>query len=411
MGIELEGLLAEAGAELPRAVDLRRELHANPELGLALPETAATVAEALAPLGLPIRRGERSSSLVATLEGARPGPRIVLRADMDALPMPEDSGLPFASRNDGRMHACGHDAHTAMLIGAAQLLHRRRAELEGTVDLLFQAGEEGHFGARVALEEGLFDPPHEPEAAFAIHVDPRIPVGLVCSRPGPLLAAADVWSLTLTGKGGHASMPHDTRDPIPVACEIVQALQSHVARRVDAFDPVVLSTTRIEAGTTNNVIPEEARVLGTLRTFSAKARERSQAAIERIARGVAAAHELEVQVTIAEGYPVTSNDEGFTAFTAGVARELLGGRGYVEMPSPAMGAEDFSYLLERWPGTMVFLGVRPEPPAKPAPCHSNRMVLNEQGMTTGIALHAAVALRYLEHRHRGDRPRREAVAG
>jgi len=401
MGIDLKGLLEEARSELGRAVEVRRSLHENPELGLDLPDTTATVEASLAGLELPIRRGARASSFVATLEGGRPGPRLLLRADMDALPMPEDTGLPFASRHPNRMHACGHDAHSAMLVGAAHLLHRHRDRLEGTVDLLFQAGEEGHFGARVALDEGLFEAPHEPEAAFAIHIDPRVPSGLVCSRPGPLLAAADVWHLTLRGKGGHASMPHDTLDPIPVACEIVQALQSHVARRVDAFDPVVLSTTKIEAGTTTNVVPESARVLGTLRTFSARARERSQAAIERIARGVAAAHEVEVEVGIEPGYPVTTNDEGFTRFTSGVVHELLGGRGWVEMPAPAMGAEDFSYLLERWPGTMVFLGVRPDGEGRPAPCHSNRMQLDEAGMVTGIALHAGVALRYLEHRATG----------
>jgi hippurate hydrolase len=392
---ELGALLAEARELLPDAVALRRRIHERPELGLALPETRAAVLEAIADLGLDVRESVETSGIVATLEGGRPGPTLLLRADMDALPMPEDTGLPYASQVEGRMHACGHDAHTAMLAGAARMLAARRASLPGKVRLLFQPGEEGHFGAKVMLEEGLFEGEGAVDAAFAIHVDPRVPVGRVASRPGPLLASADVWGIELIGRGGHASMPHDTLDPVPVACEIVLALQSLVTRRIDAFDPVVLSATKIETGTTNNVIPERATITGTLRSTSERARKRAQEGLRRVAQGVAAAHELEARVRIEAGYPVTVNDADFARFTEQVTVDLLGDHAFIEMPAPVMGAEDFSYFLERVPGALVFLGVRPPGEGRPAPCHSNRMQIHEEGMAAGIALHTAIALRWL----------------
>ena len=394
--MSLADLLPEAAELLPDAVALRRRLHQNPELGLQLPETTAAVLESLDGLDLEIAQGPSTSGLVATLRGAKPGPAIVLRGDMDALPMPEDTGLPFASKHAGRMHACGHDAHTAMLVGAARLLAGRRSELAGSVRFLFQPGEEGHFGALRMLKDGLLDGDPQPSACFAIHIAPQIPCGVVSSRPGAVLAAADVFRIELRGRGGHASMPHQTLDPVPVACELVQALQTFVTRRIDAFDPVVLTVASIEAGTTNNVIPETAVISGTLRSVSERARELAQQGIERVAAGVAAAHELEADVRVERGYPVTVNDADFSAVTRQVAVELLGEGGYHEMPNPMMGAEDFSYLLQRYPGALVFLGVKPSGEGPPAPCHSNRMLLNENGMTPGIALYSAIALRTLK---------------
>jgi hippurate hydrolase len=209
------------------------------------------------------------------------------------------------------------------------------------------------------------------------------------------MAAGDFFQIQLKGKGGHASVPHDAVDPIPVACEIVQALQTLVTRRIDVFDPVVLTVTQIEAGTTVNVIPESARLVGTLRSTSEPARESAQEGIRRVAAQVAAAHQVESDVVIVNGYPVTVNDAKFSEFARGVATDLLGEDGYVEMPSPMMYAEDFSFVLQKLPGAMVQLGVRPTE-GEPAPVHSNRMLLNEEGMQAGIALNAAVALRYLE---------------
>src|SRR5690554_2403646 len=246
----LDGLLDEARTLLPEMIALRRRIHENPELGLVLPDTQKAVLEALAPLELEVATGGRTSAVVATLRGGRAadaGPTLLLRADMDALPMPEHTGLPYASRHEGRMHACGHDAHVAMLVGAAWLLARRRAELPGIVKLLFQPGEEGFAGARILIEEGLLEAAPRVEAAFAIHVDSSLPSGRLALRPGPIMAAADVISIELEGRGGHASMPHLALDPIPAACELVLALQSFVTRRIDVFDPVVITVTRIQA--------------------------------------------------------------------------------------------------------------------------------------------------------------------
>jgi hippurate hydrolase len=390
-------LLAEARAELPQVIALRRRIHENPELGLVLPETQKAVLEALAPLDLEVETGGSTSAVVATLRGGRAGSgrTLLLRADMDALPMQEHTGLPFASRHEGRMHACGHDAHVAMLAGAARLLARRRDAISGTVKLLFQPGEEGHGGARILVQEGLLDAEPRAEAAFAIHVDSTLAPGRVALRPGPILAAGDVLSIDLEGRGGHASMPHDAVDPIPVACELVMALQSLVTRRIDAFDPVVISVTRIQSGTTTNVIPPSAHLLGTIRSVSERARERAHEGVRRVAAGVAAAHGVEVKVHVIPGYPVTVNDPGFASFARDVVGDLLGPRGVVDMPAPIMGAEDFSYVLQRVPGALVFLGVRP-PGDRVEPIHSSRMVLDEEALANGVALHAALALRFLE---------------
>ena len=394
MSAESAKLLDDARAELPRAVALRRRIHENPELGLDLPETTAALLDSLADLGLELAHSSKTSGVVARLRGARSGPAVLLRADMDALPMPENTGLPFASRVSGRMHACGHDAHTAMLAGAARVLARHRSELAGDVLFLFQPGEEGFAGARIMLGESLFDP-REVKRAFALHVDPRVPVGRLASRAGALLASADSFSISVTGRGGHASMPHDALDPIPVACEIVQAVQSFVTRRIDAFDPAVISVTKIDAGTTGNVIPESADMLGTIRATSPKARERAHAGLRQVAEGVCAAHGAKANVSIVEGYPVTVNDAAQSEFARAVVADLLGDGAYLALPAPLMGAEDFSFVLEKIPGAMLFLGVRPDDPSLRAPCHSNRMVLNEAGMAHGIAVHAALALRAL----------------
>jgi hippurate hydrolase len=398
--LEPGDLLAEAGAMLDDVVALRRDLHMRPELNLDLPHTQARVLDALDGLPLRITTGQRQSSIVADLDGDRPGPTVLLRGDMDALPMPEDTGLDFASQVDGAMHACGHDAHTAMLAGAARLLAARQGDLVGRVRFMFQPGEEGAGGAAVALREGVLDATDggEPVSwAFAIHQSPSMPSGMVATKGGPLLASADELHVTVRGRGGHASMPHYANDPIPVACEVVQALQTWVTRRVDVFDPAVLTVGRIAAGTTTNVIPESARIDGTIRTVSARVRDEAQAAVQRIATHVAAAHDMVAEVEIVQGYPVTVNDEGAADEVLATSRWLVGEKLTAPMPTPVMGAEDFSYVVERVPGAMAFLGTRPPgvAPAEAAPNHSNRMVLDEAAMATGVALYAAVALRRL----------------
>lgn len=390
MSIDPE-LRAQAVDLLDDAVALRRRIHEHPELGLENPRTRDAILESIGDLDLELAHSEKTTGVVATLRGGKPGRTILLRADTDALPMPEDTGLSFASKEEGRMHACGHDAHVAMLASGARLLAGRRDDLAGTVKIMFQPGEEGLGGAKIMLEEGLIG---EVDAAFAIHVDPTVPAGAIASRPGALLAAADAFVVDVVGKGGHASMPHHAVDPIPVACEIVQALQSLVTRRVDVFDPAVLSVTKVQAGTAFNVVPELAQVMGTIRTVSQRTRDRMREGLHRVVEGVCAAHETKGEVRLFPGYPVTENDADFVDFTRGVAHELVGEERWIEMKAPIMGAEDFSYVLDEVPGAMVFLGVRPDDrPA--APIHSNRMVVNEQAMATGIALHAAMALSYL----------------
>ena len=388
-------VFASANQILPGVIDLRRKINANPELGNQLPETTAAVLNELSDLGLEIRASKETTSLIATLKGEGDGPRILLRGDMDALPMPEDNDLSFASRNANKMHACGHDAHTAMLVGAARLLHENKEHVNGTVDFFFQTGEEGYYGAKVVLDEGMFEAPYSPDAIFALHITPLMDSGKFTGRPGPILAAADTWKIKVTGKGGHASMPHDALDPIPVACEIVQALQHMVVSRINAFNPVVLTTTKIEAGTTSNVIPESVDMLGTLRSTSERSRAKAHEGIKRIATQIAMAHEMEAEVELSLGYPVTVNQPDFVDFARGTLEQLFGEGAYIPMKTPMMGAEDFSYLLERWPGAMFFLGVKPDDPSLAAPCHSNRMILNEESMAYGIAAHAAIAMNYL----------------
>ena len=395
MGLPRKELFEEAARLLPDAVTLRRRLHTHPELGLDLPETKLAVLDALHGLDLEIAECTTTSGIVATLRGGTPGPTLLLRGDMDALPMPEDTDLEFKSKVAGAMHACGHDSHVAMLAGAARLLEARRDQLAGTVKFMFQPGEEGHHGAKYMIEEGLLLDDPRVDAAFALHIFPLIPVGVVASRPGPMLASADQFEVEVLGKGGHASMPHHAVDPIPVACEIVSALQTLVTRRVDAFNPAVLTVAKIESGTTWNVIPESAVLGGTIRAVSESARKIVHEGLERVAKGIALAHGLEAKVDLRLGYPVTVNHDEFTHFALNTARELLGPEHVLESPNPAMGAEDWSYVLQEVPGTMAFLGVQPDIP-DPAPCHSNRMVLDEDGMQHGIALHAAIALQYLD---------------
>lgn len=386
-------LLEEARSLLPETVELRRDLHRHPELGTDLPRTQARVLEAIADLGLEVRTGDALTSVVATLDTGRPGGTLLLRGDMDALPMPEDTGLDFASEVEGAMHACGHDAHTAMLASAARMLVERSDQLTGTVVFMFQPGEEGFAGARTMLDEGLLDD-HAVTRAFAIHQSPNFPSGMIATRPGPLMASADEFSVTVTGRGGHASMPHHANDPVPVACSMVGAFQTLVTRRVDAFDPAVVTVGSIRAGTANNVIPEIARLSGTIRTTSERTRALVREEMERLATNLAAAHDMEASFTLHPGYPVTVNDADAATWIRSVATGLVGERRAALMPHPVMGAEDWSYVLQHVPGAMAFLGTCPpgEDPRRVAPNHSNRMVIDEDAMAVGTAMYAAVAL-------------------
>jgi amidohydrolase len=392
-------LLAAARADADRTVDLRRRLHRQPEIGLHLPATQATVLEAFADLPIEVTTGTSTSSVVGVLRGARPGPTYLLRGDMDALPVHEDTGLPFASEVAGAMHACGHDTHVAMLLGAARLLAERRDALVGQVVFMVQPGEEGYHGARFMLDEGLLDvvPEAPVSGAFALHVSTMWRSGTINVRPGPMMAAADQFTITVHGRGGHASTPHLSADPVPVAAEIILALQSMVTRRADVFDPAVVTVGHLEAGTTDNVIPSTALVHGTIRTLSAERRADIVASVQRVAEHVAAAHDLRGEFVRVEGYPVTVNDAGVAAQVTTTAAALLGEQASAVMPVPLMGAEDFSYVLERVPGAMAFLGACP-PELDPATApgnHSNLVRFDEDALPNGVAMYAQMALQAL----------------
>jgi amidohydrolase len=391
------GLHAQARSVQPRTVALRRALHRRPELGLDLPRTRDAVVAALADLPVQVHLGRSVSSVVAVLEGTRPGPTVLLRGDMDALPLSEDTGLPFASEVDGHMHACGHDTHVAMLASAARVLADRRDQLAGRVVFMFQPGEEGFHGARYMIEEGLLDrsgPGGRPDAAYALHISATLPAGEVHVRPGPLMAAADTIRVTVTGRGGHASAPHDALDPVPAAAAMVGALQTAVTRRVDTHQPVVLTIAHITAGTTNNVIPETAFMEGTLRTLSESVRTTVHEEIRRVCRHTALAYGCTATVEIDPGYPVTVNDDDAAARVGALAGTVLGRGRVATMPTPIMGAEDFSYVLGEVPGALAFLGGCPSTvdPAAAAPNHSNRVVFDENAMTAGVAVYAGLAL-------------------
>lgn len=390
---------AIGAAELPDIVALRRAIHADPEIGLHCTRTTEKLKAALAGLPLEIHDSASTSGFVAILRGgADNGRTVLLRGDMDALPMTEETGLPFASRVAGAMHACGHDAHSAMLVGAAKALSARQEDLAGTVVFMFQPGEEGHHGARFMIEDGLLDIA-KPEAAFALHISPNAPAGVLVGRPGPLLASTDTVHAVIKGKGGHAAMPHEAIDPIPVACAVVTALQTHVARRVPVADPAVLTITKINAGSSHNIIPGEVALMGTLRTLSERTRTAMRAAFRQIAEGIATAHGCTAETQIEEGYPVTMCDPRATALMQGIAYDFGGEGGWSQMSAPMMGGEDFSYVLREVPGAMAFIGVAPDgtdPQANP-PLHNTRMTIAEEVMARGVAVHCAVAERFLEN--------------
>jgi amidohydrolase len=390
-------LLEEAREHFESAVALRRKMHAHPEVGLELPITRELVEDALADLPVSIKHSTSTSGLVVDLQGSKPGPTVLLRADMDALPMPEDTEHEFASVHDNRMHACGHDLHTAMLVGAVKMLSAHKNDLAGSVRFMFQPGEEGYHGARFMLEDGLLNDVKELATAFAVHVFAVAPSGFVSSKSGALMASSDSFTVTVMGKGGHAAMPSSAIDPIPIACEIVMAIQAMITRRIDVFDPGLVTVGKITAGTTSNVIPETAEILGTIRAVSERTRSSIHDNIRLVATKVAEAHGATADVALTLGYPVTVNHNIATDRMLGIARSTLGDSNIRVMNNPVMGSEDWSYVLQQTPGSMAFLGACPEgiDPRNAHGNHSNRVMYNEAAMIPGMALYSAVALDHL----------------
>jgi len=379
--------------------ELRHAIHREPEIGLDLPKTQDKVLTALEGLPLEISLGRGLSSVTAVLRGGRPGPVVLLRGDMDALPVTEETDLPYASAIRGAMHACGHDLHTAMLAGAARLLSARQPELPGTVIFMFQPGEEGYAGAKRMISEGVLDAAGErPVAAYALHVSSsRLPCGMFSTRGGAMLAAADQITVTVRGRGGHASMPHRAADPIPAACEMVTALQTLVTRKFDVFDPVVITVGSFHAGTVDNVIPDEARFLATARSFSRESRDALAELVPQLIGDIARAHGLTAEAEYSREYPVTVNDAGEAAFAGETVAEVFGaGRGEAA-EFPITGAEDFSFVLEEVPGAFLMLGACPpgQDPETAPTNHSAVAVFDDAALADGTALYAELALRRL----------------
>lgn len=389
------GLLNEAKALQQTTVALRRAIHRHPEVGLQLPRTQQAVLDALDGLPVETTLGTTTTSVTAVLRGAKPGPAVLLRADMDALPMPEDTGLKFASEVPGVMHACGHDTHVAMLVGAARLLADHVDELAGSVVFMFQPGEEGHHGARHMIHEGVLDAAGmRVQKAFAIHTFANLSTGVIATKSGPVLASEDSFAVEVIGKGGHASMPHSAVDPIPAVAEMVTALQSRVTRTVDVFDPAVVTVTRIAGGTTDNVIPESAELEGTIRTLSEHTRSFLRTEVPDVCEKIGEAHGCRVVADLRPGFPVTVTDELETQRVLDLAAEVLGATYSQRMSHPIMGAEDFSYVLQRVPGAFAFLGACPPDlaPEEAPPNHSNRVRYDEDALAYGVAMYAAYAL-------------------
>ncbi len=382
-------------AVLETVTTLRHELHAHPELGFDLPETAAQVLGHLSDLpGLTLRRNVAGHGIVATLNADREGRCVALRADMDALPLTEVNDLPYRSTSPGRMHACGHDGNTACLVGAAMMLSRTADALPGKVKFIFQPAEEGGGGGRVMCEQGVLDDPPV-DAAFALHAWPVLSVGQIGVRSGPSLAATDTPKITIRGVGGHGAHPDHCVDPVVAAAQVVIALQTIASRFTDPVNPVVVTVSQIHAGTTHNIIPPEAYLEGTIRTLTPEVRRRTGELVRQIATQTAAAHGATADVEIEPGYPPLINDHAAATLVARVAEDVVGGDNVVTSEPPSMGGEDFAYYAERVPAALFRLGVCPKGADSAPGLHTPEYDFNDQALSVGVAMLCEIARRFL----------------
>jgi hippurate hydrolase len=379
----------------------RHELHREPEIGLNLPRTQEKVLKALDGLPYEITLGESTTSVTAVLRGGAAHasarkPAVLLRADMDGLPVQERTGVDFTSRVDGAMHACGHDLHTSMLAGAARLLADRRDQLAGDIVLMFQPGEEGFDGASHMIREGVLDAAgHRVDAAYAMHVFSALePYAQFCTKPGVILSASDGLFVTVLGAGGHGSAPHSAKDPVTAVAEMVTALQVMITRQFNMFDPVVLTVGLLQAGTKRNVIPESARFEATIRTFSEASRERMMTAVPMLLKGIAAAHGLEVDVEYRSEYPLSVTDEDETNTAERTIQELFGESRLTRWATPLSGSEDFSRVMAEVPGTFIGLSaVAPGADHTSTPFnHSPYATFDDGVLSDGAALYAELAV-------------------
>ncbi len=387
-----ENILQKAKELRQTIIDLRRDFHQYPELALQEFNTARKVEQILKGLGMETKSLVDGTGVRGFLKGSTSGRTIALRADMDALPIQEETGLPYKSQNVGIMHACGHDAHMAMLLVAAMILSERRKDLAGNVTFIFQPAEETGQGAKRMVEEGVLE---EVDRIFALHVCSALRTGTLGYRAGPLLAAGDFFDVKITGKGGHGGLPHLTIDPIAIAANAITALQSIVSREVDPLESAVVSICKLEAGKgAYNVIPDSTTVGGTIRYHSPELKEYLPKRVREILNGVTSAMRGSYEFTLMSRFPATVNDEEMTAFVAGLAKGMLGEDRVLQM-KPLMGSEDFSYYLQEIPGTLVFLGVENKEKGIIYPEHHPRYEVDEDILPIGTAIHVAVALGYL----------------
>ena len=387
---------AEGQDLLPELVALRRDIHREPEVGLHLPRTQEKILDALDGLGLEITTGKSLSSVTAVLRGGEDGPSVLLRGDMDALPVEELTDLEYASTN-GAMHACGHDLHVAGLVGAARLLAAQQRDISGNVIFMFQPGEEGDGGAGLMIEEGVLEAAGEkPVAAYGVHVRPG-PLGVFRTRPGTLMAGANELRITIHGSGGHGSQPHNALDPVPALVEIAGALQVMATRKFSVFDPIVLTVTQLEAGRAINVIPDTARLGASVRTLSAESVDRLIVETKALADGIAAAHGCTAEVSFEILYPMTENDPSRTFEAIRELREMFGEERVIQSRDPLMGSEDFSLVLQKIPGAFLFLGATPPEvdPATAAWNHSPRVLFDDSVLADQAAALAQLAFNRL----------------
>lgn len=391
----MTGFHKDATALLDQLVAVRRELHEAVEVGLDLPMTQRIVLRELDGLGLEITTGTGLSSIVAVLRGGAPGPTVLLRADMDGLPVTEATGLPFAATS-GAMHACGHDLHLAGLLGAVRLLAARRDQLAGTVVFMFQPGEEGQAGARLMLEAGLLDASGaRPVAAYALHVDCSTPRGQLVTREGAMMASANALRLTVRGTGGHAAFPHLAVDPVPVAAHLILAVQTFAARRLPATDQAVLSITRLSSDSeASNVLASAVSLEANIRTLSKATLRTVREELPRLLTAVAEAHGCTLESTFIESYPVTVNDPVETRFVLSTLDDLVGSDRVVRQEAPSMASEDFAYVLDEVPGTLVFVGAAPD--GGSVALHSERAVFDDSVLDLQATVLAELAWRRLQ---------------
>jgi amidohydrolase len=371
----------------PEMIETRRYLHQNPELSFHEEKTAALVAERLRQLGLTVQTGVGGHGVVATLQGARPGRTLAIRADMDALPIQEQSSLPYCSRSAGVMHACGHDGHTTILLGTAKALTTLREEIAGSVRFIFQPAEEVVGGAHRMCEAGVME---GVDAVIALHGWPQIGVGQIGVRSGAMMASADTFDIRIQGQGAHAAYPHLSVDPIVVGAQVVTALQTLVSRETDPNDPVVVTVGQFHAGTAYNIIPATAHLAGTVRTLSNETRRSMPARIRRVVEGVCAAARASCEFVYQEGTPAVINDPGINDLIAEVGRETLGEENVLTIAHPSMGAEDFAVYLNYAPGAMFRLGL-----GETSPIHTPTFDFEDRALAIGVELFCRVALRYL----------------